>query len=42
MLEWKPKLVALIVLLVVIAAVMGLGLVHLTQALSIDTTSLNW
>ena len=42
MLEWKPKLVALVVLLVVIAAVMGLGLVHVTQALDLDPTSFNW
>ncbi|HTO26158.1 MAG TPA: hypothetical protein VMJ49_09660 [Gaiellaceae bacterium] len=42
MLEWKPKLVALIVLLVVIAAVMGLGLLHVTQAVSVDPTVYNW
>ena len=42
MLEWKPKLVALIVLLVVIAAVMGLSLVHVTQALSLDPTNYGW
>jgi len=42
MLEWKPKLVALIVLLVVIAAVMGLSLVHVTQTLSLDPTNYGW
>jgi len=42
MLEWKPKLVSLIVLLVVIAAVMGLGLVHVTSALSVDPTNFGW
>ena len=42
MLEWKPKLVVLVALLVVVAAVMGLGLVHVTQALSLDPTNYGW
>jgi hypothetical protein len=41
MLEWKPKLVMLVVALALVAMMVGLGLVHVTS-LSTDVTNFGW
>ncbi len=42
MLEWKPKLVLLVVMLVLVAAMMGLSLLHVTGLVSVDPTMYSW
>jgi len=41
MLEWKPKLITLILALAIVAMLVGLGLVHLTS-LNTDVTQYYW
>lgn len=41
MLEWKPKLVTLVVALALVAMLVGFGLVHVTS-LSTDVTNFGW
>jgi len=41
MLEWKPKLITLILALAIVAMLVGLGLAHVTS-LNTDITQFQW